>query len=129
MAVPVRWKLGLGGDRYESPVQCHWHDCAGPLHPLHRALQAHARDVSTLLAAGLADPYHEIKKASASALALLAARIDPAALEPEAERLLQVGGWAQVMLWSNHLIHVAEGRNAQQKSSAQHNYQPLLHVG
>jgi len=63
-----------------------------PHHPTaaNSALQQHVRELSALLATGLEDPYHELKKAAAAALAALAAKLSPAALEAPAERLLQV---------------------------------------
>jgi hypothetical protein len=58
--------------------------------PPRSALAAQSGELCGLLAAGLADPYHEIKKSSAAALAVLAGRVEPAVLESHAERLVQV---------------------------------------
>ena len=43
-----------------------------------------------MLCRGLEDSFHEIKKAACAALADLAPRVPPAALQPHSERLLQV---------------------------------------
>ena len=54
-------------------------------------LQSYASDVCLFLFRALEDGFHDIKKAACACICTLAARAPASAIEPHAEKLLQVG--------------------------------------
>jgi hypothetical protein len=74
-----------------------------------RALQQCLGEICQLLGRCLEDGYHEIKKASCTALTVLAGRVGPAAMEPYTEKLLQVFHARQCFACGMWHLELSEG--------------------